>query len=181
MSGFSQFLDFWLWIEGSAKQGVESCIWMLLSQREMSGFPEGCISDLLWVLCSAVWCRLGLEQWNWTEPDGICHQSGYKREWCLSKLFHISYLHSTSIWSPQSIGNCPHGFGRERGQLCCAAWEDAEILRAFFVHAPTFELCAFPRDFFWSSVAQISAWDWPSFLYSGTLIALDLGPWISAR
>lgn len=77
---------------------------------------------------------------------------------------------------PQSVGNCPHGFGRERGELCCAAWEDAEILRAFFVHAPTFELRAFPRDFFWSSVAQISAWDWPSFLSSGTLIALDLGP-----
>lgn len=38
-----------------------------------------------------------------------------------------------------------------------AAWVDAEIFRAFPVHALTFELHTFPCNFIWSSVAQISA------------------------
>lgn len=38
-----------------------------------------------------------------------------------------------------------------------AAREDAEIFRAFSVHALTFELHTFPCSFIWSSVARISA------------------------
>lgn len=102
----------------------------------------------------------------------------------MSKLFHISYLHFTSIWSPQSIGSCPHGFGKyshtckgEWRQLCCLGrcW-NIQILSCACTSLWMTQISMhLYLEFCSTNFSQGLAF----FPVPWTLIALNLGPWIS--